>query len=133
MKLLVLITLSNQSKTPLTIGSSVILTPSTIAVLAVSSNLLELDLNYDETHQSSHPALAWGKTLPGLDPFAASFFQVGAEESRQCSDLPGEPKERSDGEGAKGKAQPHTCSNTFASLWASGHSGGCCEGKPMVS
>lgn len=112
MKLLVLITLSNQSKTPLTSGSSVILIPSTIPLLAVSLNLLELDLNSDEilmTHQSSHPALAWGKTLPGLDPFAASFFQVRAEESSALT-FPGEPKGNVRWtRGKRERAQPHNC------------------------
>lgn len=83
------------------------LIPSTIPLLTVSSDFLELDLNYDETHQSSHPALAWGKTLPGLDPFAASFFQVGAGENRQCSDLPWEGKVRWRG-GKRERTQPRS-------------------------
>lgn len=92
-KLLVLISLSNQFKTPPTIGSPVILIPPAIASShSFITSLLELDLHSDETHQSSHPALAWGKTLPGLDPFPASFSQVGAGESRECSERGQEEK-----------------------------------------
>ncbi|RLV92189.1 hypothetical protein DV515_00013883, partial [Chloebia gouldiae] len=62
--------------------------PGPYHFLTVSSDLLELDLNYDETHQSSHPALACGKTLPGLDPFAASFFQLVFSNQRNSEPIP---------------------------------------------